>query len=1782
MVLCMKEKITSLLISIILLMTISPMIKINAADAILQHDFSQDAEPMPQQVISPQLMDKLKEAGINGLASGEPVKILIRHKPNVKVEMPEGVEILKRFSLVPIISASSPLSKIEEISRLPGVEYVYLDLKMKIASDEIAQLPYPDYTKIKDWKNAPILNEEYPYTPWYGNYPAYLNETTELIGARELWAAGITGKNVTIAIIDTGINKFHPDLDDMDDNPTTCDPKIIAEASFVPYETPDDFHGHGTHVASTAAGTGATGAMGFYGTFPYYGIQNATIVPGTEKGVAPGAYLYNAKAFDASGSGEWSWIISAIEWSVTRGADIISGSFGGWPDVPPDQDPVVLALREAVKHGVVVVIAAGNEGFGYFSTGTPGFAPDVITVGATSETDHLIFFSSRGPEQFELHAKPDIVAPGASVVAAFAFFREFEESIGSQVFYWEISGTSMATPHVSGAAALLLQAFPGATPYSVKAAIMHGADDLGLDPMAQGAGRLNVKKAYDIMNAAPKLQWAAPTPMGVVETSPPIFTTELNLTGKSIMIENSLSYTFKFAQFIPLLESYGASITYGFAPYANATLVNPITGQPIYDVFMIPDPYNIDTLMLPPNVLRHYVEHNGTLLFIGENVEDIENYNKWTGLWGITWNNTAEGGFSSHIISHPITNGITELYFGGPIASLIVNASMDATTVAWDPIFPGVAVWEASLTATGKVVVISDDGILSDQFLHMADNLQFGLNIIKWFTSASEAEFLQDRVFFDDAEFGTDGWTSTGLWHITGHRSYSPSNAWYYGQEGIWNFDTGARNSGTLTSPLIVLSGGFRAYLEFNCWYETETMGSLYDQRWVYISVDGGSFVPLRQIYRDEMRDWHTEKIDLSPFMGHVIQILFLFDTIDEISNNFEGWYIDDIAVVVAKYMPAYHEIGIGGTWPKHVLANRTATISVNVTNFGTYTENVTLLVNGTIAENITNLAPNASVIIDITRKLNATLTCSLSGVNATTFNIQGEIADTELDYTNNGFSAEIAATPKGERKGDNPLLSVMTPMKIESLSMPLITMYPKDFTLHNLTAFVGGGALVNTQLRITGNVSQIADFINVTQFAYHVTFNLDSYVLPDPSPAYFIPNMTSIIGDTLNIGDVSAPTMLFAELQIYIAENTPIGTYTGNVELRNGTTTIASTTLHFSVQKPKYKVLWEDYYNDYENFWMDCERLWGGALWGVGVSEWWKIAAEAGFDVDSLHQQLYLKQHIGLFGMEAIDPLEAIAYGGYDALYMHDVDFDFHLSELLVLRQLYETGKMDFAVSFDSGSEAMSLLTNYYGIGQSGLWLADLVATGLDKTHPIFADVANFTLIAAPLLTVTPSTSEKFVTTGIATGTDEIGYSGVSGFVVAVNEMHANQHYTSRMVAVSGSAAFELLEYDDFMVWYYTLYFTGESASVSRVDTEKFAFNMLKWLDTQFANESPVVDYFSITPTTSKLGETVSVDVVAHDPEGDNFNVTIAVRKPDDSWDNATVPSVGGHWLRSFATNLEGAYMVYVVATDAYGATTFMLGGTVNAVNMAPEIVSATISPSKVALGEKVFITVNAKDAEDTVPVNITVSVMAPNASSYNYSFANVAFATVIFDSSNKPEGIYSVNVVVTDANGAQTTATIGLFEVENLPPKIVSHTISPSKVLAGEIVFITVSGEDSEDMVPAKITISIISPVGQRQDFNYSNTAVASVVFNTAGKAEGIYQVEVTIQDSKGATTTAIVDSFEIKAVGMQFPAREATFGIGVIGLVVLIVILFLVYRRLPAPSTSPPPPQAPQTPQ
>ncbi|MFI0203688.1 MULTISPECIES: S8 family serine peptidase [Streptomyces] len=295
-----------------------------------------------------------------------------------------------------------------------------------------------------------------------GRVKANLKESVPLIGAPEAWAAGYTGKGVKVAVLDTGIDAGHPDFAGL----------IDGTASFVPGEAVTDVNGHGTHVAGTIVGTGAASA-------------------GANKGVAPGADLFVGKVLGGpEGSGQDSWVMAGMQWAAESGADIVNMSLGD--SYPTDgSDPMSQAVDAlSAQYGTLFVIAAGNSG--PESISAPGAAASALTVAATDKQDRLASFSSTGPLAHSGAMKPDIAAPGVDITAA----RSQQMSSGEGL-YRTLSGTSMATPHVAGAAAILAQQHPDWTGARLKEHLMSTANGLGelYSPYEVGTGRLDVAAA---------------------------------------------------------------------------------------------------------------------------------------------------------------------------------------------------------------------------------------------------------------------------------------------------------------------------------------------------------------------------------------------------------------------------------------------------------------------------------------------------------------------------------------------------------------------------------------------------------------------------------------------------------------------------------------------------------------------------------------------------------------------------------------------------------------------------------------------------------------------------------------------------------------------------------------------------------------------------------------------------------------------------------------------------------------------------------------------------------------------------------------------------------------------------------------------------------------------------------------------------------------------------------------------------------------------------------------
>ena len=318
-----------------------------------------------------------------------------------------------------------------------------------------------------------------------------LDTSLDQIRAKEVWNLqdsqnqALTGFGIDVAIIDTGVDYTHLDLGGC----LGQDCKIIGGYDFVNNDNnPMDDHGHGTHVAATVAGKGLL------------------------NGVAPDARILAVKVLSAGGSGSWSQVIAGINFATDPNGDgdssdhvdVANMSLGGSGN--PD-DVISLAVDNSTAMGVVHAIAAGNSGPGASTIGSPGAARTAITVAASCKgsqigsnsycTNPIASFSSRGPlvwNEVDIQ-KPDIAAPGVLICAA-----RWGTSFGTAPTCFDdqhvrISGTSMATPHIAGVAALLKQAYPDYTPEQIKQTLKSTTRDIGMTYNDRGAGEVDVKAA---------------------------------------------------------------------------------------------------------------------------------------------------------------------------------------------------------------------------------------------------------------------------------------------------------------------------------------------------------------------------------------------------------------------------------------------------------------------------------------------------------------------------------------------------------------------------------------------------------------------------------------------------------------------------------------------------------------------------------------------------------------------------------------------------------------------------------------------------------------------------------------------------------------------------------------------------------------------------------------------------------------------------------------------------------------------------------------------------------------------------------------------------------------------------------------------------------------------------------------------------------------------------------------------------------------------------------------
>jgi len=345
------------------------------------------------------------------------------------------LRLIHIHTLIGSITVEIPEYILDYLLKIPYIKNVWLDKKVYLEYSNITRESTPENT-----------SEGYIY--W----------NLKAIRCGLVWDEGVTGLGVNVAVIDTGIDANHPDLAG----------KVIVNVDIAKDdwdgEDPNDYVGHGTHIAGIIAANGDL------------------------KGVAPDASLLNIKVFHRESSGEWSAyisdIIQGIQVALEYGADIIVMSLGYMPDSLDGSDPLSKAADEAFSLGSIVVASAGNNGPEEKTISAPALGKNVIAVGAVDSYGQIPEFSSRGPTE-DGRIKPDIVAPGVQVYSTLPNGN-----------YGYMSGTSMAAPHVAGVAALLWSLNPNFTNYDIKEFILSSAIDLGFDVNMQGRGKLDAYNAY--------------------------------------------------------------------------------------------------------------------------------------------------------------------------------------------------------------------------------------------------------------------------------------------------------------------------------------------------------------------------------------------------------------------------------------------------------------------------------------------------------------------------------------------------------------------------------------------------------------------------------------------------------------------------------------------------------------------------------------------------------------------------------------------------------------------------------------------------------------------------------------------------------------------------------------------------------------------------------------------------------------------------------------------------------------------------------------------------------------------------------------------------------------------------------------------------------------------------------------------------------------------------------------------------------------------------------------
>jgi subtilisin family serine protease/subtilisin-like proprotein convertase family protein len=576
------------------------------------------------------------------------------------------------------------------------------------------------------------------------------------IDAPAAWDITTGDGTVVVAIIDTGVDYTHPDLvnniwinqGEIPNNNVDDDGNGVVDdihgANFIgsgaPTGDPMDDHYHGTHVAGTIGAEGNNGI----------GVV----------GVAWDVQIMALKFLDSGGSGNIDDAIGAVEYATMMRTQygvnvrLSSNSWGGGPYTQALSD----AIEAGGAAGILFVAAAGNSGTDAdFDPMYPAAydSPYIVSVAATDRNDVYASFSNYGATSV------DLAAPGVDTLSAMP---------GNS--YGTLSGTSMATPHVSGAAALIWSQFPDLTPLQVKERLLSSVDDISAIPgnsskPTQTNGRLNAQGALDAVN----------------DLIPPAPVVDLAVTGSGLA---TVSLTF------------------------TATGDDGVVGTA--------DFYDIRYSTAP-----------------------IVTESDFAAAGRSTSEPSPQSPGSTEIATVTGLDFGTTYYFAMKVVDNAGNASLLSNTVS----------------ATTQDAIVA---------------------------------------FADDMESGAAGWSADGLWHLSNRRAYSPVTSFYYGDENTGTYDTGFTNWGSLTSPAIDLTAATEATLLFDEWRQVEG-GSPYDGAYLFASSDALNWTMVWADYATT-GDWVTRTFDVTPWVGGNLFVQFYFETVDELYNSFEGWYVDNVTVL--------------------------------------------------------------------------------------------------------------------------------------------------------------------------------------------------------------------------------------------------------------------------------------------------------------------------------------------------------------------------------------------------------------------------------------------------------------------------------------------------------------------------------------------------------------------------------------------------------------------------------------------------------------------------------------------------------------------------------------------------------------------------------------------------------------------------------------------------------------------------------------------------------------------